>query len=307
MSFYRRLLQDKWGLSCIIFLGLLVLAGLFAPYLSPHDPTLVDVAKKFSLPNAEYPLGTDHLGRCLLSRILFGIQTTFFYAFIAMAATILAGTIFGLIAGYSNGWLREIILRFCDVMLSFPSEVMILAIIGVLGPGITNIVIANILSKWAWYTRMIYSSVQQFRTKNYVKFAQVNQGSPFYIIRKHILPGISSEIMTYSTLEMGWVILSISSLSFLGLGVQPPTPEWGMMLNEAKNVLFIHPWQMIPAGIIILIVVAALNFLGDTMQHALNTRSYIKKQKRWFHLNIKTIRRKKSNVHFDNQSSQYNR
>ena len=300
MSVYHRLLQDKWGVICIAFLGMLILAGLFAPSLSPHDPTLVDVSIKFSTPNAQYPLGTDHLGRCLLSRVLYGIRTTFFYAFIAMAFTIVAGAIFGLIAGYSSGPLREIILRFCDVMLSFPSEVMILAIIGILGPGITNIVIANILSKWAWYTRMIYSNVQQFRSKNYVKFAQVNQGSSFYIIRKHILPGISSEIMTYSTLEMGWVIISISSLSFLGLGVQPPTPEWGMMLNEAKNVLFIHPWQMIPAGMTILIVVVVLNFLGDTMQQAFNTRSYIKKQRRIFNFKIKNGRRTEGNVHLDN-------
>lgn len=303
MSFYHRLMQDKLGMICMVFLGLLTLAGIFAPFIAPHDPTLVNIGVKFSMPSAEYPLGTDHLGRCLLSRVLYGIRTTFFYAFIAMAFTIIAGVIFGVVAGYSNGRLREVILRFCDVMLSFPSEVMILAIVGILGPGITNIVVANILSKWAWYTRMIYSSVQQFRSKNYVKFAQVNQGSSFYIMRKHIFPGISSEVVTHSTLEMGWVILSISSLSFLGLGIQPPTPEWGMMLNEAKNVLFTSPWQMIPAGFTILIVVAALNFLGDSMQNALNSKSYFKPQKRIFPFKLG---RKWNHVHTDNQSTSSN-
>lgn len=299
MRLVRRLLQDKLGIVCLVFLFLLSVAGLLAPFLAPHDPTLVNVGVKLSGPSAVYPLGTDHLGRCLLSRILFGIRTTFFYAFLSMAATILSGAFFGILAGYSNGKLREVILRFCDVMLSFPSEVMILAIVGVLGPGIVNIVLANILSKWAWYTRMIYSSVQQLRSKNYVKFAQVQQASPFYVMRRHILPGISGEMMTHATLEMSWVILSISSLSFLGLGVQAPTPEWGMMLNEAKNVLFTNPWQMLPAGFTILLVIAALNFLGDSLQQALNTQSHIKPyrtQRRRFQFGKG---RKVGHVHFD--------
>lgn len=303
MSFFRRLQQDKLGIACLMFLGLLTLAGIFAPLLAPHDPTLVNVAVKLAAPSLEYPLGTDHLGRCLLSRVLFGIRTTFFYAFLAMGVTILFGVIFGMLAGYSNGKVREAILRFCDAMLSFPSEVKILAIVGILGPGILNIVIANILSKWAWYTRMIYSSVQQYRSKNYVKFAQVNQGSPFYIMRKHIAPGIAGEVTTHSTLEMGWVILSISSLSFLGLGVQPPTPEWGMMLNEAKNVLFTNPWQMIPAGTITLLVVIALNFLGDSLQNAMNPQAYmidVKQQKKLLRFGTG---RKRLNVNIESEKS----
>lgn len=303
MSFYKRLQQDKLGIACLIFLLLLTLAGMLAPLLAPHDPTLVNVGVKLAKPGLEYPLGTDHLGRCLLSRLLFGIRTTFFYALLAMAVTIFSGVVFGMLAGYSNGKVREVILRFCDAMLSFPSEVMILAVVGILGPGILNIVIANILSKWAWYTRMIYSSVQQYRSKNYVKFAQVNQGSSFYIMRKHIAPGIAGEVTTHSTLETGWVILSISSLSFLGLGVQAPVPEWGMMLNEAKNVLFTNPWQMIPAGITILLVVVALNFLGDSLQNAMNTQAYSgrpKQQKKLFRF---STGRKITNVHFDSKTS----
>lgn len=303
MSFFKRLQQDKLGITCLLFLGVVSLAGIFAPLIAPHDPTLLQVDMKLAMPSAEYPLGTDHLGRCLFSRILFGIRTTFFYALLAMGVTIFSGVAFGILAGYSNGKVREVILRFCDAMLSFPSEVMILAIIGILGPGIMNIVIANILSKWAWYTRMIYSSVQQYRSKNYVKFAQVHQASPIYIMRKHIVPGISGEVTTHSTLEMGWVILSISSLSFLGLGVQPPAPEWGMMLNEAKNVLFTHPWQMVPAGITILLVIVALNFLGDSLQQAMNTKSYMaspKQQRKLFRLGEG---RKRVSDHSDRQTS----
>ncbi|WP_339278117.1 nickel/cobalt ABC transporter permease [Paenibacillus sp. FSL W8-0426] len=303
MSFFKRLRGDRLGMVCLAFLSMVTLAGLCAPLLAPYDPTLVNVAVKLSPPSADYWLGTDHLGRDLLSRLLFGIRTTFFYAFLAMIVTIASGLIFGLMAGYSNGKVREVILRFCDVMLSFPSEVMILSIVGILGPGIVNIVIANILSKWAWYTRMIYSSVQQYRAKNYVKFAQVHQGSSLYIMRKHILPGISGELTTHSTLEMGWVILSISSLSFLGLGVQAPVPEWGMMLNEAKNVLFTNPWQMIPAGVTILLVVAALNFLGDSMQHALNAQSYVTGRKRQRKLFRFGRERKINDVHLDRKPS----
>jgi nickel transport system permease protein len=157
-------------------------------------------------------------------------------------------------------------------MLSFPSEVLILAIVGILGTGITNIVLATVIAKWAWYVRMIRSIVIAFMDSNYIRFAKVAGCSTWHIVRKHLLVGAIGEIAVLATLDTAAIILNISALSFLGLGVQPPTAEWGMMLNEAKNVMTTNPGQMLAPGMAIFLVVAAFNFLGDSIQEALNPK-----------------------------------
>lgn len=275
MKFFDRLKKDKLGILSLLVIVSVCLAGILAPLIAPHDPTMVDIKSKLLGMSATYPFGTDQLGRCVFSRLLYGIRTTVFLSLIAMVATIAIGTILGMMAGFFRGWVDEVIMRICDIMLSFPSEVMILAIVGILGTGISNIVIANIIAKWAWYTRMIRSIVIQYIDKNYIRFAKVSGCSTLHIIRKHLIPGAIGEIGVLATLDTGWVILNISALSFLGLGVQAPTPEWGMMLSEAKNIMTIYPQQMLPAGLAILIVVAAFNFLGDSLQEALNPKKSI--------------------------------
>ncbi len=275
MKFWNRFKKDKLGILSMIIILVVMALGIFSPVVAPHDPTEVNIKIKLMRMCAEYPFGTDQLGRCVLSRLLYGIRTTVFLSLIAMFLTIAIGTILGVIAGFFRGWLDEVIMRICDIMLSFPSEVMILAIVGILGTGIENIIIANIIAKWAWYTRMIRSIVIQYTDKNYIRFAKISGCSTFHIIKKHLIPGAIGEIGVLATLDTGWVILNISALSFLGLGVQAPTPEWGMMLSEAKNIMTIYPSQMLPAGIAILVVVAAFNFLGDSLQEALNPKKSI--------------------------------
>lgn len=272
MKFFDRFKKDKLGVLSLIVILSVCLAGILAPLIAPHDPTAVDIKSKLLGMSLAYPFGTDQLGRCVFSRLLYGIRTTVFLSLIAMVATIVIGTVLGMIAGLFRGWVDELIMRICDIMLSFPSEVMILAIVGILGSGISNIVIANIIAKWAWYTRMIRSIVIQYVDKNYIKFAKVSGCGNLHIIRKHLIPGTIGEIVVLATLDTGWVILNISALSFLGLGVQAPTPEWGMMLSEAKNIMTIYPQQMLPAGLAILVIVAAFNFLGDSLQEALNPK-----------------------------------
>lgn len=272
MVLLNRLMKDHFAMICIVFLFIVILAGIFAPFIAPHSPTDIHIKEKFAGISKTYPLGTDQLGRCILSRLLFGIRTTVFLSFITMLITILVGTLLGGIAGIFRGKIDEIIMRLCDIFLSFPSEVMILAIIGMMGPGVFNIVIANIIAKWAWYTRLVRSIVMKYTDKNYIRFAKVAGCSRWHIVKKHIMPGTVGEISVLATLDIGSVILTISALSFLGLGVQAPTPEWGMMLNEAKNVMTVHPMQMLPPGIAILLVVAAFNFLGDSLQDAFNTK-----------------------------------
>ncbi|MGP7817082.1 nickel/cobalt ABC transporter permease [Niallia sp. 01092] len=289
MNFWTRLKSDNMAIACIMFLFIVIMAGVMAPIIAPHDPLEMNVINKYAGPTLSYPLGTDHLGRCVLSKLLFGIRTTIIYALIATCITVAIGTVMGMIAGFFRGKVDEVIMRFCDIMLSFPTEVMILAIVGVLGPSLSNVVIANIIAKWAWYTRMIRSVVIQYTDKNYIRFAKVSGCSTGHIMRKHLLPGVTGEVSVLATLDIGSVILNISALSFLGLGVQAPTPEWGMMLNEAKNVMVTHPTQMIAPGFAILIIVAVFNFLGDSLQAALNPKQFHKKGGKW---NV-FIRRKK--------------
>ena len=276
MKFWNRFKKDKLGMLSLGIILIIIISGILAPVIAPNSPVEVDVKSKLLGMSAQYPFGTDQLGRCVFSRILYGIRTTVFLSLITMAATITIGTLLGVISGFFRGWVDEVIMRVCDIMLSFPSEVMILAIVGILGTGISNIVIANIIAKWAWYTRMIRGIVIQYTDKNYIKFAKVSGCSTFHIIKKHLIPGAMGEIGVLATLDTGWVILNISALSFLGLGVQAPTPEWGMMLSEAKNIMTIYPQQMLPAGIAILVVVAAFNFLGDSLPDALNPKKSIR-------------------------------
>lgn len=274
MIIWRRLKSDKLAMVCIIILLMILAAGILAPVVTPNSPIETNITQKFKTISMKYPFGTDQLGRCLFSRILYGVRTTVILSILTMIITILIGTILGMISGFFGGFVDEVIMRICDIMLSFPSEVMILSIVGILGPGLFNVIIANIIAKWVWYTRMIRSIVLQYRDKNYIKFAKVSGCSTWHIIKKHLIPGVIGEIVVLATLDTGWVILNISALSFLGLGVQPPTPEWGMMLNEAKNIMTTHPTQMLPAGISILVVVAAFNFLGDSLQKALDPKKH---------------------------------
>lgn len=270
-GFYAKLLRDPLAIASLSVIVGMIFLGIFAPWIAPHDPIATNLAHKFAPWGGQFPLGSDHLGRCILSRVLFGIRTTLFLALMAMGITLSLGLILGLIAGFFRK-AEEVILRGCDVMLSFPSELMILAIVGMLGAGIGNLILANVIAKVAWYTRMIYSFVLVYREQNYIAFTKATGVPPLRILKTHILPSIFDDIVMLATLDAGWVIMSISALSFLGLGVQAPTPEWGMMLSEAKNVMSVYPLQMLPSGFAILMVVLAFNFLGDSIRDARDAR-----------------------------------
>ncbi|WP_058910923.1 nickel/cobalt ABC transporter permease [Entomohabitans teleogrylli] len=267
---WRHLKRDPLALACVLLLLLLALAGTLAPWLAPHDPLLVSWRDKFQGISLTYPLGTDHLGRCVLSRLLFGIRTTLFSALFAMTLTLAIGTLLGAIAGYFRGRVDGALMRLCDVMLSFPGEVMIFALVGIMGPGLENIVLAMVLVKWAWYARMVRGIVLQYSDCHYIQFARLAGGSPWYIFRRHLLPVTAAELVVLATTDSGAVILLLSALSFIGLGVQPPVAEWGAMLGEARSVLMIHPQQMLPAGLAIVATVAACNYLGDSLRDMLD-------------------------------------
>ncbi len=269
----QRLLKDPIALACLAFIVVVALLGIFAPLVAPNDPYASSILNKFAASSARFPLGTDHLGRCILSRMIYGIRPTLFLSLLTMVGTIGLGLVMGVLAGYLRGAVDEIIMRIVDVMLSFPSQIMILAIVALLGVDIRNVIIANVFIKWAWYARMIRTTVLKYRGKNFVLFSRTAGSSTGYILMNHMLPCIASEIAVLATLDTGWAILNISTLSFLGLGVQAPIPEWGAMLNEAKNVLTSNPEQMLAPGIAVVLLVAAFNMLGDSIRDAMDPKA----------------------------------
>ena len=254
------------ALLCMGIVLVTALLGIFAPWVAPNDPYANDILNKFDSPSWQYPLGTDHLGRCVFSRMLFGIRPTLFLSLLTMLGTIGLGVIMGITAGYFRGTVDEVIMRVVDVMLSFPSQIIILAVVALLGVDIRNVVIASIFIKWAWYARMIRTATIKYTGMNFVLFSRSIGSGNFYILTRHMLPCIAAELAVLASLDTGWAILNISTLSFLGLGVQAPVPEWGAMLNEAKNVMVSNPEQMIVPGIAVVVLVGAFNMLGDCLR-----------------------------------------
>ena len=268
----KRLWDNRMARPCLIFIGAMILIGVFAPLLAPNDPYANSILNKFKAPSLKYPLGTDNLGRCVFSRMIYGLRPTLFLSLVTMLGTIGIGLTLGVIAGYMRGVVDEVIMRVVDVMLSFPSQIMILAVIALLGVDIRNVIIANVFIKWAWYARMIRTTVLTYTGENFILFSKsVGSGTPFILLR-HVLPCIASELAVLASLDTGWAILNISTLSFLGLGVQAPMPEWGAMLSEAKNVMTSRPEQMLVPGIALMLLVAAFNLLGDCLRDAMDPK-----------------------------------
>ena len=252
----KRFLHNRAAVVTVAFVLLIALIGILAPLLAPHDPYVTDILDKFAPYSLEYPLGTDHLGRCVLSRLIYGIRPTLGLALLTMLGTIALGALLGVMAGYFRGVVEEIIMRVVDVMLSFPSQIMVFAVVGLLGINVQNVIIANVFIKWAWYARMIRTGVMQYRDRNFVQFSRCVGMPERFILFRHLLPAI----------------INISTLSFLGLGVQAPTPEWGAMLNEAKDVLTSNPTQMIAPGIAIVVLVCCFNLMGDALRDVLDPK-----------------------------------
>ncbi len=269
---WHRLVDNKTALVCLLVLAGLCLLGAIAPHVVPHDPNLANVTNTLAPMSWQHLLGTDYLGRDIFSRLIFGIRTTLYYSLGTMIVTVAVGAVIGIFSGYLRGRVDQLIMRSCDVMLSFPYEVIVLSVAGILGPGMTNIIIANFIAKLAWYVRLVRSSIIQFNHQNYLLYSNVIGTPKRFIVLRHLLPNIAAELAILATLDLGWIILSISTLSFLGLGVQPPTAEWGAMLNDAKEVLFSHPEQMIAPGLIIMLVVACCNLLGDAARDLFDVR-----------------------------------
>ncbi|MFS0838931.1 staphylopine uptake ABC transporter permease subunit CntC [Paenibacillus sp. 1P03SA] len=272
MKLFKNVWKDKLAVLSLAVISVTLIAGMFAPLVAPHAPGEVHMELRFAGPSPEYLLGNDHLGRCVLSRLIYGIRPSVLGVMAALILTVGTGAFFGFIAGYFRGKTDAVVMRICDVMLSFPGYVMILAVIGIMGMGFENILIAFVCTKWAWFARVIRTSVLQAAEADYVKFSKALGVGSFQIMAKHIVPVSLPDIAVLSSSSFGSMILQVSGFSFLGLGVQAPNAEWGMMLNEAREVMFSKPELMLAPGLAIVLIVSAVNFLSDALQAASDPR-----------------------------------
>lgn len=245
---------------CIISLALL------APWIAPHPPNRQDLLAAFAPPSRTYLLGTDHLGRDILSRVLFGARTTLGTTALVLVVILTIALSVGLLAGFVGGWLDQVLMRIVDLVLAFPGLILAVAVAGTLGPGLLNVTIALALVWWAGYARLIRALVLQIREREYIT-AAVALGVPRWrILLRHILPNMLGPLVVVASLDIGAIVLSIAGLNFLGLGAQPPTAEWGAMLNSAQPFLQTEPQLLAaPAGAII-VTVLAFNLLGDGLR-----------------------------------------
>ncbi len=258
-----------------VSLGLLlviVLLALLAPYISPYDPSAIEMSEKNLGPTASHWLGTDYLGRDMLSRILFGAQTSLLIASCVVGISLVTGVIIGCVAGYYGGIVDELLSRLIDIFLSFPGMIFALAMLGAFGPGVLNMVISLAMIQWSTYARLTRGQVLSVRKKEYVQSAVLIGASDARVLGKHIIPNSIAPILALATIDLGHVILSIAALSFLGIGLPADIPEWGAIMSSGKEFMRTAPYITIFPGIAITIVVVLFSVLGDGMRSILDPR-----------------------------------
>jgi peptide/nickel transport system permease protein len=266
------LLRDPVALAALSYLVLSAAAAAAAPLLSPYDPLHITPADRFLQPSAQHPAGTDLFGRDLATRLLYGGRLSLGIGATAVLISSLPGTLLGLLAGYYGRWLDRIISWWVDVMLAFPSVLLALTIVAALGTGPLNVVLAVGIAGIPNYTRLVRGQVLSARRQAYVRAAVIVGANPARILLRHILPNVFGPILVLATLDVGWALLNASALSFLGLGVQAPTPEWGLMLNEGRGYLRNAPWVTAAPGLAIALTVLSVNVLGDALRDTLDPR-----------------------------------
>ena len=245
-------------------------AALLAPLLAPQGPTLVDLERRLASPDRHFWLGADHLGRDVLSRVLYGARTTLGAAGLTLSVIMVIAVLVGILAGYHGGWLDTMLMALADLLLAFPALVLALAIAGTLGPSLLNVMMAVALVWWAGYARLIRGMVLSVRQREFVEAARAVGAGDWRIMVHHVLRNILGPMVVLVTLDMGLIILGLSGLSFLGLGSQPPTPEWGAMLNDGRPFLQSAPRLMLYPGAAICLVVLGFNLLGDGLRDLLD-------------------------------------
>ncbi|MDR0562477.1 MAG: ABC transporter permease subunit [Spirochaetaceae bacterium] len=264
----NRFLEQKTAVLGASIIFLLLMMGLSAKVIAPHDPYAVDLTKKLLLPCAEFPLGSDQLGRCIFSRIVFGIRTSLATAFVTTILIVLIGVPLGIVAGYIGGIMDSFIMRLTDIVSTFPSSLLALAVVGVFGPSLPNLILVFVGLWWAPFARIVRGTVKKLKESDFVLAAITAGDSHITIIMKHIMINAISPVIVLATLRIAAVIVHVAGFSFIGLGSQPPISDWGVMLNDARQYLTSRPLMMLWPGLAIMISVCAFNMLGEGMNEA---------------------------------------
>jgi peptide/nickel transport system permease protein len=271
-DFWKRFLKNKMAVAGSLVVLLLFAVSLLAPWIAPCDPSAIDLKQILAAPSSAHPFGTDQLGRDVLSRMIWGARISLKVGFVATGIAILLGAILGAVSGYYGRWVDAVIMRFVDIMLCFPAFFLILAVIAILEPSIWNIMIIIGLTGWMGITRLVRADFISLKERDFVLAARVIGASDLRIIFIHILPNAMASILVAATLGIAGAILTESALSFLGIGVQPPTPSWGNILTAGKDNIDIAWWLSLYPGLAILVTVLGYNLLGEGIRDSLDPR-----------------------------------
>lgn len=261
--------QRRINRRIIIYSGLLcigVLVNLCAPLLAPYDPNTIEMANKLSPPSLMHWLGTDQLGRDILSRVIYGGRTSIVIAAIATSCSMLVGLIVGIAAGYFGGWIDTLITTCSNILQGLPGMTMMIAIVGIIGPGNGSLVLALVITSWVSFSRFVRGEVIKVKQESYLEAMKCFGASHFYMILYVIIPNIRGNCLILFTTRIGRVVLSVSGLSFLGIGIQPPTPDWGAMISDARRYFRGAPHLLIAPGLCIILFSLTVNLLGDALR-----------------------------------------
>lgn len=264
--------ENKLFAILSIALVFIILSAVFAPLLAPYDPDTADMGNAFQSPDEDHWFGTDKLGRDVFSRVLFGTRVSLAASLLLVSSIFVIGTTLGVIAGYFGGKIDTVIMRLSDMMISFPGMVLAIAVAGILGASVINAIIAIMIVSWTKYARLARSLVLKIRHKDFVYAAEVTGTKTSRILLRHMIPNVIPTLVITATTDIGTMILELAGLSFLGFGAQPPTPEWGLMLNEGRAYMLSCPWLMIFPGLAICLVVIVFNLLGDSLRDILDPK-----------------------------------
>lgn len=265
-------MRTRKGRVGIAIVGLLIALAVLAPLVAPNDPFAIHPSQRFSPPSYVFPLGTDNLGRCLLSRLCYGARLSLAAAILASLSTMVIGVMLGAIAGYKGRYVDLVIMRVVDLLLAFPPLILALAVTGILGVGFKSVLVGVVSVWWATYARLMRGLVLSLRELAFVEAARVSGVDSFRMITRHIIPNAFVPLVTYATLDIGGLVLVIAGFNFLGLGAQPPAPEWGTMLYDGRAYLRSAPQLMIYPGLAIMLAVLGFSLLGDGLRDVLDPR-----------------------------------
>jgi peptide/nickel transport system permease protein len=272
VGFWRILRRSKLAMAGLVLVGVLVVLAVVGPTIAPYDPNDLNVRERTLAPSLSHPFGTDDRGRDVLSRVLYGARVSLQVGAIAVGISATVGTLLGAVSGYFGGWLDELIMRVTDVLFAFPGILLAIAIMAVLGPSVTNAMIALGVVYTPIFARITRAAVLAIRAEVFVEAARASGAGAPRVIGRHIMPNVLAPVIVETTLSLAFAILAEAALSFLGLGTPPPAPSWGRMLSEGRDFIRDAPWMGFFPGLAIVLAVMGFNFLGDGLRDALDPR-----------------------------------